>query len=263
MADYRALILAFAAAKERLAAAAATATERQIAAFDGWYDPAAITDMVAAVLARVQPAQKQTVSLTDAYLARITSEMKGSRVQPVGPVDITRLRHGVAPAAAYGRLADNFRWLVSTGVAEADAHQQVVQRAVTTADTDTTLAFRAQAHRFMTTRGIVGYRRVLAPEIGKHGACDLCIAASDRVYHSADLLPIHHQCRCGVTPIIGAKDPGLSLNEVDLKTLYADAGGTGASSLHRVRYAIHHHKELGALLTQQGHHFRGPSDVAA
>lgn len=261
-ADITALVDAHAAARERLTAAATTAAAEATQEFTGWYDTAAITSFATGIAASAETAQRQTAKVTDAYLARVSSQLRGRRVQPVGPIPVNGLRAGITHEGAYGRLADNFRYLVSAGMDEAAATERVVTRAQVMAATDTDLAFRAQVHRFTSTRHL-NYRRVVHPEFAKDGTCGLCIAASDRVYHRDDLMPIHARCHCTVAPVVGEADPGLSLNAIDLRALYDRAGDTSAAKLKRTRYTVHEHAELGPTLTEQGHHFRGPAEVAA
>lgn len=88
-------------------------------------------------------------------------------------------------------------------------------------------------------KDITGYRRVIHPEVSKAGnTCGLCIAASQRFYHIPNLDPIHDNCNCTVVPIVGSQDPGLNLNESDMKRLYAAAGKkTTPKALSAVRFA--------------------------
>lgn len=73
---------------------------------------------------------------------------------------------------------------------------------------------------------VLEYRRVLHPELSRSGSCGLCIAAADRWYSTAALLPLHANCKCGVAPAGSDYDPGFQLNSDDLKKLYEQAGGT-------------------------------------
>ena len=108
---------------------------------------------------------------------------------------------------------------------------------------------------------------ILRPELAKTGSCGLCIAASDRVYNKASLMPMHGGCNCDVLPIIGAAggtgDPGNSLNNLDLAAVYAEAGNSSDSwDLKRARFEVNEHGELGPVLTVEGHTFTGPDDLA-
>lgn len=95
---------------------------------------------------------------------------------------------------------------------------------------------------------VIGYRRVIHPELSRGGVCGMCVAASDRRYHVEKLLPIHARCHCTVAPITTAGDPGDEVNAVDLAALYGDGGGTSAAHLKRARYKVDDHGELGAVL---------------
>jgi hypothetical protein len=225
-----------------------------------WYDDQAVAAMAKSIGTQVGAAQRQTAAVTDAYLARMTGTMLGRRVAPAGTVDVGALR-GAPNSLVYQRLAENYRYQRAQGKDHATALQLTSQRAETMADTDTTLAMRAQSRRFMTRRGIAGYRRVIRPEVSAGGTCGLCIAAADRIYRKADLLPMHDRCNCETAPIVGGQDPGHSLNSADLDALYGAAGSTRRQDLAKVRIAVHHHGELGPVLGIKGQTFRGPADL--
>jgi hypothetical protein len=128
---------------------------------------------------------------------------------------------------------------------------------------DIQLADRDQSQKFLTEnadrRDIRGWRRVIHPELSKGGTCGLCIAISDRVYGVKELRAVHDHCECTTLPIVGTQDPGNSLNNLDLKTLYGNAGGsTSGEALKRTRYQVDEHGELGPVLSADGRHVRGP-----
>ncbi len=95
---------------------------------------------------------------------------------------------------------------------------------------------------------VIGYRRVIHPELSRSGTCGLCIASSDRVYKVGELRPIHADCKCTVAPVTAEHDPADDLNQVDLNALYDAGGGTSAAHLKRTRYQVDDHGELGAVL---------------
>lgn len=243
------------AAREAAAAYIAAMGEKQ------WYSDAAVAALADAIAAQVQGAQTQAAALTDAYLATLAGLSLGKNVQPVGPVSVTALR-GIRSSQVYQRLGSYYRYERSLGLDDAGALRLTLQRAETMTQTDTTLAMRAQAQKFMTRRKIQKYRRIIRPEASKSGTCGLCIAAADRVYYRSTLLPVHDNCECEIAPIIGNHDPGYSLNRADLDALYAAAGSTGRQDLSRVRITTHHHGELGPVLAEAGQSFRGPAAVA-
>lgn len=99
---------------------------------------------------------------------------------------------------------------------------------------------------------IIGYRRVIHPELSATGTCGMCIAAADRIYTVAELMPLHAKCKCTVAAITVAHDPGDDANSIDLKTLYEHAGGKTVSHLKRTRYMVDEHGELGPVLVPKG-----------
>lgn len=110
---------------------------------------------------------------------------------------------------------------------------------------------------------IIGYRRLIHPELSESGTCGLCIAAADRIYRTSELMPIHAHCKCTVGLIItGQADVGLGLNRAQLRELYTLAGGTGKAKLAKVRYRRNRHGELGPVLGFAQDNFRGPEEVA-
>jgi hypothetical protein len=191
---------------------------------------------------------------------------------PLRPADADRATNGTAragttaldPAVPYERLISFYRYQISQGAPSPDAFAKVLQRAATVVDTDLSLAHRAQATRFMTTRQVrSGYRRVLRPELGGKGPpCGLCVVAADRVYTLRELMPLHPGCRCGVVAVGESADPGFSINAADLKRVYAQAGGNTAELLRQIRVQVSEHGELGPVLINADQHFRDPRDVA-
>lgn len=173
----------------------------------------------------------------------------------------------VAAEEVYGRLADHYRFLVSSHAkSEAEALKVITQRGEIMADTDIALADRAQVNAFFTQRkpkSAVGYRRVLHPELGSGDPpCGLCVVAANQVYRYEELMPLHARCRCTVAAVGSVDDPGLQINKDDLTKIYETAKGTGAKQLKTVRIEINEHGELGPVLTYASQRFRGPREYA-
>ncbi len=230
--------------------------------FTGWYDSAQIGPWASQLASLIESIQGQTAASTDAYLTEVLAGLKGSPVSPSGTIDVTGLRKGVSHTEVYGRAADTYRYEVSQGKSESEALKSAVKRAEVLAETDVQLAQRDQSQRFMTSKKVNGYRRIIHPELSKGGTCGLCIAASDRIYVASDLMPIHARCGCTTAPILGAQDPGHELNRSDLNALYEQAGGsTSAADLKKVRYTVHDNGEIGPVLGVEGQAFRGPDDL--
>jgi hypothetical protein len=140
-----------------------------------------------------------------------------------------------------------------------DRQREAMQgRVADIAGADVLTAARDEASNVYGSRQeVLGYRRVIHPELSRSGTCGLCIVAAQRVYHSSDLLPLHGAtCNCDTLAITKSYDPGLHLNDADLKQLYAEAGSTAAAALQNTRYTVHEHGELGPVLYKEGDHFR-------
>ncbi len=209
------------------------------------------------LLGEHQPGQRRTVPA-----AGIDAPEPAELADALDPLD---------PRAAYGRVADQYRYqVVAEGVPEQRARQKALVRVGSVAETDVTLAVREQVRKTLGgLRGITGYRRILRPELSETGPCGLCVVAADRKYKVEHLLPIHDRCCCDVLPILGDVDPGVFLNASDLNRLYSAAGGTSGYrkdgeqiGLKAVRVALAEHGELGPVLVDDGQHYRGPADVA-
>lgn len=228
--------------------------------FTGFYDDAAVADVAAQMSASVTVAQRQAGRVTEQYLRRTLAEM-GVATPRATVVELPdSLRAGTPLAEVYQRPAVTVRYLDSIDAPE--PVRQARTRVEVLARTDVQLAQREAARQVLTVvPEVVGYRRVVHPELSVGGTCGLCIAAADRTYSREELLPIHGRCHCTVAPIVGAQDPGQRLNAQDLAELYRAAGGTDAARLKRVRYDVVQHGELGPSLVVQGQQFRGPEDL--
>lgn len=70
---------------------------------------------------------------------------------------------------------------------------------------------------------VVGYRRVIHPELSRGGTCGLCLVASDKIYRRPDLRAVHGRCKCTVMEVRRSYDPGGSLNNLELGGIYKAA----------------------------------------
>jgi hypothetical protein len=266
--DLLALVTAQAAARQQATDLAVSAAVNQFQGLSDWWSDQAVAKAVRALLGAVEAAQRQAAATTGAYLTRAGSASAGRTLRQA-PVlrDVGSLRgRSVTHQRVYERIAEGYRWqVVAEGLSEDVAAQRAVRRAEVVADDDVTLAMRHQARQWMADHDEAdGYRRIIHPELSRGGTCGLCVAASDRVYHRKDLLPIHGRCHCEVLPIVHGQDPGEGLNQDALAILYQAAGGTtAAAALKQTRYQIGEHGELGPVLTVKGQHFRGKRQVDA
>lgn len=91
-AAYLALVQAQGRTQEQLTRAAVVGALNVLRSFDGWFSTDEINRMIRRVLRVVTPAQVQSARVTDAYLARVLTQMRGRTVRPVGAVNVTQLR---------------------------------------------------------------------------------------------------------------------------------------------------------------------------
>lgn len=264
------LILAYVARHNRLRLAAGVAVGRAWDRLAGLDDAAA--DRFAEVAAQIGvAAQAETAANVDGYLAALLGALTDAG-SPLGinpeAVSGPAVRAGADPTEVYRRAIVTARVAVSRGRSGSEAMNAGRRRAVGTAETDVALTQRAATVQVAETEDrIVGYRRVLTG-----GSCALCATASTQRYGTADLMPIHNHCDCGVAPIVGSRDPGQVINRPllrDLKNadpdfarsrkLRVDEDGT----VHLPEVTVRQHGELGPTLTIKGQEFTGPSDVAA
>ncbi len=298
--ELQTLIEAQAAVRDQQVKLAQAAVRQAFAAVQDWRDPEQTRRAVNAAVKTVTAAQRRVASTADAYMARSTTAITGRRSDTVGAIDVRSLRRklpqdvlehlaagksvteamaqraqrrveAVAPEEVYGRIPDHVRFVtVSRGLSADDAALEGLRRAAAVAETDMMLAERAQVQAFLTQRkpkGVVGYRRVLHPELGSGAPpCGLCVVAATRIYHIEDLMPIHARCRCSVAVVTKDADPGLKLNDDDLRTLlstvYQAAGGNTRNRLKTVRVEYVEHGELGPMIVNADQHFRGLEDFA-
>jgi len=225
------------------------------AAYDGldWYDHVAITAAAAAAGTAVHSASRTAASLTSAYLTRAIRETAGTAPQGRTLTIVDPQRGDVASwSTAYGRIADTVRFELSKGRPLEDAVAMGLQRADATTRIDLGLARRAQARTsYMGSTAVIGYRRVVHPELSRSGACGLCVAAADRVYSRENLMPIHHRCKCTTLPVTRAADPGSPWDMDDaFRETYGLSASTSARDLKetRVAYEVDEHGELGPVL---------------
>ena len=169
-----------------------------------------------------------------------------------------------APDRLFERAVDTYRFERSKGADHTAANDAAEQRIGDLVDANLMLAqrlaeqetLRQAAGQAPKSKKILGYRRVIHPELSTGGVCGLCVAASDMVYKTEDLKPIHHRCKCTVAAVTEKEEPGHRLNSADLNRLYTDAGEkvgkllTSGPALKRPRYDLVHHHEMGPMLVR-------------
>ncbi|WP_280481633.1 hypothetical protein [Nocardia cyriacigeorgica] len=151
------------------------------------------------------------------------------------------------------RAASEYRYSRSTGVSHTDASRAAETRIDALVDGNLQIARSLVEQRALEQivdldRTVVGYRRIIHPELSRGGVCGMCVVAADRTYNVGELKAIHHRCKCTVLPRFKGWDPGRDLNSADLQALYDAAGGTTPQLLKRVRFRLTAHTELGLML---------------
>lgn len=100
---------------------------------------------------------------------------------------------------------------------------------------------------------VIGWRRVIRPELSMHGTCGLCVVAATQWYSRSNLKAIHHLCKCATLPVTKTADPGLRWNAEDLRRnldeIYGAGGGTAGKKLKKIRVSVREHGELGPMLS--------------
>lgn len=265
MAD-TALLLALVAAQQRaqtrLTDRTMTQISRMVAAMSGsWYDHAAVDTAAAEMAALVRAGQTLSAGVTQAYLDQVLTTLdtpvpKGAVVLPAGNL------RGVDALVQWARPAKVFRRAITQGNDPAAATSLAQLRAAQMAQDDLTLSMRVAAQqRLQAAPKVTGFRRVVHFSTG---TCGLCIAAADRVYHKAGLLPIHNRCRCSVMPVIAGKaDPAAAMNGDLYQRVRAAAGSTSAADLAKTRLVVDEHGELGPILRDGRHSYRTHDDAVA
>lgn len=161
-------------------------------------------------------------------------------------VERTALENGESPEVAAKQAQDAFEARLQTIVAD-----------------DVMLTARDEFQKVLEAapEKVIGYRRIIHPELSASGTCGLCIVASDRLYSVKELMEIHDNCKCTIAEVTAESDPGLSLNREDLDAIYEAAGSTGAEKLKQLRIKTVEHGELGPMLLRSGGKWVDPATV--
>lgn len=228
----------------------------------------------------VVSAQDQVRRLTESYL-RANAQLLGAVIpEGTGMEAPAYPRFGVTPLEVWSRPAETFRYMVSKGNAPSRAKALALKRVEAMAEKEVALAQRDQSAVFAKALGIeqesygfkapekaparpaaptapkgvkvIGYRRIVHPELSRTGTCGLCMVAATRIYTLGELMPLHDNCKCTVAFVTETEDPGEALNNIDLSQLYGKAGSTSAKDLSAVRVATYTSGELGPVLTRGG-----------
>lgn len=225
--------------------------------FNKWDDVDIVAGWAARSATLVDSANLNSRLLTRSFQTSVLRQMGAGR-QPLPSMVNAYPRSNVAASEVYRRPVEQFIWARRNGLDLLGSDEAFKNRLVTLATQDVKLADRDEAQRiFDADPEVTHWRRVIHPELSASGTCGLCIVASQRVYGTGDLMPMHGpSCNCTPMGITKSNDPGLRINDDDLKTIYAAAGSTAAEDLQNTRISIDEHGELGPVLVKHGDHFR-------
>lgn len=231
-----------------------------------WFGrPDMVNAYAAASAARVDAAMGSARQAARVFALQTLGEMD-ARPSPrsLKPVEVIYPRANVTPLEVYKRPARQAEYAISQGATVDEAVIVMTDRIESIVATDIATVTRDEiAAVYQQAPKVIGFRRVIHPELSKTGTCGLCIAASDQFYTRDDLLDLHGECKCETLPITPGNDPGQRINRADLDQLYAAAGSTAGEDLKRVRVQTVEHGELGPMLIPYGGSFRTVDDVNA
>ncbi len=225
-------------AQQRLRELTATGVQRAWQQLPG-YDEANVDQFLSQVVPLVLAAQRQSVLLTEAFLARELGRL------PLGIAFSSligaALRAGAAPEEVYRRPFVTVWTALRDDRPRTEAVAAGADRAVSTAVTDVQLAMRATLRDVGDAdRHILGYQRVPDGD-----ACAFCRLVAGQRYTTDQLMPIHNRCGCGVD-VITERNRGDFTGNTDNDLDVTRDGLTAA---------VKQHGELGPVLVNGAHHF--------
>ena len=216
---------------------------------------ASIPRLVDDTVERVLETMDETRVDADAFLKEAL-EAEGKKFpQDVSPArDGSYPRKNILPEDVWERPVSEYRNARNNGDSHQEAMLKTLARVRQLADADVRMANRERAARVYeaaSPQGVIGYRRIIHPELSRTGTCGLCLVAADRLYSTKELYPLHDNCKCETLPVTSTSDPGLKLNRDDLDYIYSVAGGNTASKLSNTRIAEYVSGERGPTLARR------------
>jgi hypothetical protein len=199
----------------------------------GTYNEADVERFVDAAVPIVLAGQTQAVALTEAFVVRrlglATIGLDVADLTGAASGVVCRLRRSTAARSSTSgrRSARDVPWEAAVHAGEA--------RATASAEMDVQLSHRAAYGAVQQAEPrIRGYRRR-----ANGGACSFCLLVNGAFVKSANAMPLHNRCGCGLDPVMQ-----------DVMVTSTPEG-----------VAIHQHGELGPMLTSPDDHFTHESDI--
>jgi hypothetical protein len=223
------------------------------------YNRPDVDQFLTRALPAVDAGQRAAVTLTEAFLARATGGtarglLAGRTAELVLGAGV---RNGVDPATVYQRPFVTVWQALSNGRAYQDAVNAGLARAESTAALDVALSTRAAAVEYAR-----GNRRISQWErVPDEMACTFCLVASTQTYSSGDLMPLHNNCGCTVSPL-GAGDGNAGDTDL-LEQISASSDRPDYWNDRGAADVIREHGELGPVLVDPEDTFTGPDGLDA
>lgn len=229
--------------------------------FKDWDDPLLVAGNAARSATLVDVQLARTRRLARSYATAIFRDNNAMPRSLGKQVDLYP-RSGTTMTSVYSRVARVYLRAIEKEKSPADAQKEADRRLEQMLRDDIAAAERDELNAMWNLSSeVIGWRRIIHPELSESGTCGLCVVAATRFYTRDDLKALHGGCKCDELPIFKSSDPGLQLNEDDLKTIYAAAGSTAAEDLRDTRITFQDHGELGPILVREGDHFRDVTEV--
>ena len=200
----------------------------------GTYNEDNVDYFVDAVTPVIHAGQMRAIEFTEAFVVRQTK--RAAIGLAVSGLSGAAVRGGVAMAEVYRRPFVTVWSALDKGEAWEDAVAAGEERLAATAEMDVQLSHRAAYDALQQEiPEIKGFRRA-----ANAGACQFCRTVDGAYVKSANAMPLHNRCGCGLVPIMH-----------DNFTVTPPPESV----------AVHEHGELGPLLTDPAHDFTSPSDI--
>lgn len=170
-------------------------------------------------------------------------------------------RPGVDKTTEYSRPFYTALQLVRGGKSETEALNGGGNRLRIMTATDLQMAKVRQARIALKAGGRRTFRRVTTSD----KPCELCDLASDQIYYTGDLMPIHPNCSCDVEADEDSAGDSGDRQADDEDTSEPDDRADESDTEDKPRtvddIAVREHGEIGPLLTWLTDKFTGPEDL--
>lgn len=200
----------------------------------GSYDREDLPRWLERVIPVVEAAQRQSVVVTDSYLAQAMDR----RPLGIDPTDLPG--RNAAPEDEWVRPMTKTWAALGGGKSWEEARRMGGAEAIRLSATDIQLAMRDTAFAIgQRDKNIFGWERVPNAD-----ACELCLIASTQRYTTDHLMPIHDRCGCGIAPLTSASDSIIN------RDLYRDLKDEKARRIQSTTVSVRENAELGPVLVK-------------